>query len=217
MRPIILINFKTYKEGTGKNALKLAKIIDDISKNYDAEFIIAVQATDIKEIKENVSIKVFAQNIETAEQGKFTGHITGEAVKEVGASGTLINHSEYQLKLNDINKVIEKTRNLNLISVVCANNVSIAKKIAKFKPNYIAVEPPELIGGKISVAEAKPDIIEGAVKAIKSNVLVGAGINKAEDLRVSLKLGAKGILLSSAIVTADNPKKALKSLLEGLK
>jgi len=190
MRPIILINFKTYKEGTGKNALKLAKIIDDISKNYDAEFIIAVQATDIKQIKDNVSIKVFAQNFELAEQGKFTGHITAEAAKEAGATGTLINHSEYQLETGVIKNIIEKCKSLDLTSVVCANDVPKAAEISEFRPDYIAVEPPELIGGKISVAEAKPEVIENAVNAIKTNVLVGAGINKAEDLRVSLQLGA---------------------------
>ncbi len=216
MKPIVLINFKTYKEGTGKNALKLAKIIDDISKNYDAEFIIAVQATDIKEIKDNVSIKVFAQNVELAEQGKFTGHITAEAVKEAGASGTLINHSEYQVENEVIKKIIEKCKSLNIVSVACANDVARATEISEFNPDYIAVEPPELIGGKISVAEAKPEVIKDAVNAIKSNVLVGAGINKAEDLRISLKLGAKGILLASAIVTSEDPGKALKDLLEGL-
>ena len=216
MRPIILVNFKTYKEGTGKNALKLAKIIEDISKNYEAEFIIAVQATDIKQIKDNVSIKVFAQNFEIAEQGKSTGYITAESLKEAGASGNLLNHSEYRLSNETIKQIIKKSNSLKLTTVVCANDVPRAVEISQFKPDFIAVEPPELIGGKISVAEAKPEIIEDAVKAIKTNVLVGAGINKAEDLRVSLKLGAKGILLSSAIVTAKDPKKALSDLLEGL-
>lgn len=217
MKPIVLVNFKTYKEGTGENALKLAKTIEEVSKDYDAEFIISVQATDIKQIKDNVSIKVFAQNFELAEQGKFTGHVTAKAVKEAGADGTLINHSEYPLETEVIKNIIEKCKTLNLTSVACANDVPRATEISEFRPDYIAVEPPELIGGKISVAEAKPEVIENAVNAIKTNVLVGAGINKAEDLRVSLKLGAKGILLSSAIVTADNPKKALKGLLEGLK
>ena len=216
MKPIILVNFKTYIQGTGDNALKLAKIIDNISKEYDAEFIIAVQAIDIKEISKNVSIKVFAENIEDEQQGQGTGHVIVESVKEAGAVGTLINHSEYQVELDKIGKLVEKSKSLNLQCVVCANDVDIAENVARFEPDFIAVEPPELIGGTISVAEAKPEVIEDAVKKIKGNVLVGAGINKAEDLRVSLKLGAKGILLASAIVKAEDPEKAMRGLLEGL-
>ncbi len=216
MKPIILVNFKTYVQGTADNALKLAKIIDNISKEYDAEFIIAVQAVDIKEINKNVSIKVFAENIEDEQQGQGTGHVIAESVKEAGAVGTLINHSEYQVELDKIKNLIKKSKLLNLQSVVCANDVDIAGNVAKFEPDFIAVEPPELIGGTISVAEAKPEVIEDAVKKIKGNVLVGAGINKAEDLRVSLKLGAKGILLASAIVKAEDPEKAMRGLLEGL-
>ncbi len=216
MKPIILINFKTYKQATGEKALRLAKIIDKISKESNAEFIIAAQATDIKQIKGNVSIEVFAQNIEPFEQGKGTGHIIAESVKQAGATGTLINHSENQTGIENIKKLVAKAKELNLKSVVCANNVDIAEKVSEFEPDFVAVEPPELIGGDISVAEAKPEVIENAVKRIKGNVLVGAGINKAEDLRVSLKLGAKGILLASAITKAENPKEKIKSLLQGL-
>jgi triosephosphate isomerase (TIM) len=216
MKPIVLVNFKTYVQGTGKKALRLAKIIEKVSKDYDAEFVIAVQPTDIKEISKNVSIKVFAENIEDQQQGQGTGHVIAESVKDAGAVGTLINHSEYQVGLDKIENLIKKAKSLNLKSVVCANDVNIAGNVAKFEPDFIAVEPPELIGGKISVAEAKPEVIENAVKKIKGNVLVGAGINKAEDLRTSLRLGAKGILLASAIVKAGNPEKALRNLLQGL-
>jgi len=216
MKPIILINFKTYKQATGENALKLAKIIDEASKESNAEFIIAAQATDIKQIKDNVSVEVFAQNIEPFEQGKGTGHIIAESVKQAGASGTLINHSEYQTSIDNIKRLVAKAKELNLKSVVCANNVEIAEKISKFNPDFVAVEPPELIGGDISVAEAKPDVIENAVKRINGNVLVGAGINKAKDLKVSLKLGAKGILLASAITKAENPKEKINNLLQDL-
>ena len=34
-----------------------------------------------------------------------------------------------------------------------------AKKIAEFGPHFVAVEPPELIGGNVSVTEEDPEII----------------------------------------------------------
>ena len=46
------------------------------------------------------------------------------------------------------------------------------------EPTYIAYEPPELIGGNVSVSSAKPEIIAQAAKACngKTKLLVGAGL-----------------------------------------
>ena len=46
----------------------------------------------------------------------------------------------------------------------------------------------------------------------KVPILVGAGIHSAEDVKVSLKLGAKGILISSYIVKSKNPEEKLTEL-----
>lgn len=48
MTPIIVINFKTYKQG--KSAVKLAKVIKKINKNI----IVGVQDSDIYEIKKRL-------------------------------------------------------------------------------------------------------------------------------------------------------------------
>jgi triosephosphate isomerase len=216
MKPIILVNLKTYKEGTGQNAVELAKKLERASKAYDVDLILAVQTADIYQVSKAVSIPVYAQHIDSINYGSNTGFVLAEAVKEAGAKGTLINHSEHQITMEDIERINKKAKFIGLKTVICANTPKIGQQVAKFKPDFIAVEPPELIGGKISVAEAKPDVIRDGVKLIGDNVLVGAGVNNADDLRISLKLGAKGILLASAIVKSETPDIALRNILRAL-
>jgi len=109
-------------------------------------------------------------------------------------------------------KKIEETDN-NLIKIVCADSeessfaLNSIREILKIE--YIAYEPPELIGGDISVSEAKPEIIERITSKV-DNLLVGAGIKKKEDVKRSLELGAKGILVASGVVKAKNPYKILE-------
>ena len=55
-------------------------------------------------------------------------------------------------------------------------------------------------------------LIKKAVEKIKGKVLVGAGIHDKNDVAISKKLGAYGIVVSSAVTTSKNPKKILKEL-----
>jgi len=221
MKNLIVINFKTYRESTGENALNLAKICDGVAKETKADIVVAVQAADIYRISRAVSIPVFAQGIENIGYGSNTGHILAESVKAAGASGSLLNHSENRLKLADIEAGIEKLRESGMASIVCTNNINTPRAAAALNPDYVAVEPPELIGSGIPVSKAQPEVITGSVDAVKEinpgvRVLCGAGISKGEDLKAALELGTEGVLLASGIVCAEDPKKALLDLISGL-
>ncbi len=86
------------------------------------------------------------------------------------------------------------------------------------RPEFVAYEPPELIGGEISVSQAQPQVIERIVKLLpRYQVVVGAGIKTADDVRRALTLGAKGVLVSSAVVKAEDPERKLLELVEGVK
>jgi len=88
----------------------------------------------------------------------------------------------------------------------------------EFDPDLIAVEPPELIGGDISVSSAQPDIIRNAAKLIGCNkLLVGAGVKNGKDVRIAIELGARGVLLASGVTKAKDPKAVLMDLVSGLK
>jgi len=215
------VNFKTYAEATGKNALNLAKTADKINQETGVSVGIAPQFVDIASIAQNVSIPVFAQHIDPVTHGSFTGHILPESVKEAGAVGTLINHSERRLKLADIDAAITRAQQVGLVTVICSNNSAVSAAIAALKPNMVAVEPPELIGSGISVSKAKPEVVSGTVDLVKRVnpevvVLCGAGITTGEDVAAALKLGTEGVLVASGIVKAKDQYKALLDFAEAI-
>ncbi len=215
--PLILVNFKTYLQGTGKKALELAKICEKVMNETDICIAAAIQAADLRLITENVEIPIFSQHIDPITPGSNTGHILVETIKETGAIGTLINHSERKIKLVSIDKIIQLAKNYGLFTCVCASTPRIAGAIAALEPDCCATEPPELIGSGISVSTAKPEIITETVdimKKINPNVvpLCGAGITNSVDVEKALELGTRGILLASGVVKSSNPEKVLMEM-----
>ncbi len=212
--PIIIVNFKTYKESTGNEALILSKKAEEVGNEKRVSIGIAPQFIDIASVAQAVDIPVFAQHIDPIQAGSHTGHVLAEAIREAGALGTLVNHSERQLKLSDIDAVIKITREKDLISIVCANNPDISASVAALRPDVIAIEPPELIGTGIPVSKAKPEVIEDTIQLVRKIneevvILCGAGISSGEDVEAALGLGAQGVLAASAIVKAKEPYKVL--------
>jgi triosephosphate isomerase (TIM) len=220
--PMIIINFKTYLESTGTRAIELAKQAEKASKETGTNIVVAPQFVDLATIAQTVDIPVFAQHIDPVKPGSFTGHVLAEAVKEAGAVGTLINHSEKQLKLSDIDSIITLAKEKGLISCVCANNPSVSAAVAAMKPNIISIEPPELIGSGISVSKAKPEIVTETLKLVKQiepkiTILCGAGISTAEDVSIALKLGTRGVLVASGIIKAKDPYNILRVFADATK
>ena len=71
-------------------------------------------------------------------------------------AGAIINHSEHRVPISHIREAVNRLSKLNLLSIVCAKNVSESGKMAALNPNFVAVEPPDLIGTGRSVSEHKP-------------------------------------------------------------
>jgi len=208
MKPVIIINFKTYKQG--KDVIKLAKALEKVRK----DIIIGVQASDVYEITKAVKLKVYAEHVDPYKPGRYTGFVIPEAVKKDGAIGSFLNHSEHALDFKTIKKTVKRCKQVGLKTAVFAKDLKQAVKIKKLKPDYLIYEPPELVAGKVSVSTSKPEIIEKIAKKLKMPFLVGAGIKTREDVKTSLKLGASGIAVSSAITKAKNPGKALRKLID---
>jgi len=219
--PIIIVNFKAYREGVGEGAVKLARVAERVSAESDVCIAVAVQPTDIHRVVKETGVPVLAQHIDPVEYGSYTGHILPEAVRDAGAVGTLINHSERRVSLDFVARVVARAREVGLTTVVCADVVETCRKVAETGPDMVAIEPPELIGTGIAVSKAKPEVISGAVEAVKSvrpevSVLCGAGITSGEDVEAALRLGAEGVLVASGVVRAKNPYKALLSMAKAI-
>lgn len=220
--PAIVVNFKVYRESIGGSGLKLAKLCEEASKETGAGIAICPPIAELGYIAKLVKIPCFAQHADAVELGSATGFTPIEAVKESGASGTLINHSEHRLKIADIDSLVSKAKKLGLETIICTNNMSVSAAAAALEPTFVAVEPPALIGSGISVSKAQPEIVSGSVEAVKRinskvRVLCGAGITTGEDVSAAIKLGADGVLLASGVVKAKDQKKAILDLVSGLK
>ena len=215
MEPIIILNFKTYGESTGANAVELAKLCQKVSIETGVLVIIVPQLADIYRVSAEVNIPVYAQHIDGITFGGYTGHVLAESVAQAGASGTLINHSERRLELAEIDASIQAAQKVGLTTVVCTNNLATTAAAASLTPDFVAIEPPELIGSGISVSKVNPDIVIGAVKSAKGvRVLCGAGISKGDDVKAAIELGTEGVLLASGVIKASDPEVALMGLVE---
>ncbi len=219
--PVIIVNYKTYERGYGAKALELTKILEKVAKDTGASVAVAVCPTDIHTIANDCSLPVFAQHIDAFSFGSHTGFILPEAVKEAGAVGTLINHSEHRLQLADIDACVRRAKEVGLVTCVCTNNLSTSKATSLLDPDFVAVEPPELIGGDISVSKARPDLVKSTVDAVKAvspdvKVLCGAGVKNGKDVKKALELGSEGVLLASGVVKSKDVEATMRDLIGGL-
>ena len=209
---MIFVNFKTYQKGTGKSALLLAKICLEVEKETGIKIIPVVQVVDINLLKD---FNVFTQHVDDISFGPNTGKILPQAIIEAGAKGTLLNHSESKIPFQVIGSTIQKIKALdnNFKVLVCCESIDEAQEIIEFKPDFLAYEPPELIGGDISVSKAEPEVISDFTKMIKEvPILVGAGIRTGDDVKKAIELKAQGILVSSDLLLAEDFKKELLEL-----
>ena len=219
--PIIIVNLKTYEQGYGADGFELCKIMEEISIEHNVNLAAAVSAIDLVDYSDNLKIPIFAQHIDGINYGSHTGSILPEAVRYSGAIGTLVNHAECQMNWEDIEATIGRCRELGLLTVLCTADVEATKRGAALDPDMLAVEPPELIGGEISVSTAKPEVIRDSVSAVNQinpgiPVLCGAGVKDKADVSKALSLGSQGILLASGVVKSSEPRKVLIDLIQGL-
>jgi triosephosphate isomerase len=213
--PVIIVNFKAYKEAAGEKAITLARMAERVSKEFGLEIVVSPNIVDLRDVTVRAEIPVIAQHVDPIPYGAYTGHISPYHIKEIGAKGSLINHSEKKLAGDVARGCISLLSNLQLDSILCAATPKEIGEILKesVKATAVAIEPPELIGSGRAVSKYKPEIIKDAVVAVKDfhiPLLCGAGIVSGDDVKRALELGAEGILVASGVVKAPNPEEVLR-------
>lgn len=212
---MIVLNLKTYERSLEK-ALYFVDIASEVVEESGMRIVLCPPSIHLKDAAERFS-EIFAQHCDASEPGQHTGDLPAEALKRIKVKGSIVNHSEKKLSLEAVKLISDRLHATGLESLVCAATLEEAEKIAHFVPTYIAVEPPELIGTGVSVSSARPDLITESVKHLeqvndKIIVLCGAGVSNKEDVKRALDQGSKGVLLASAFVNAEDPKKFLQEL-----
>ncbi len=220
--PFLVVGFKTYLQATGRRALRLAEMANEVSKEKDITIILVPQYTDIAPISQRFPLPLFAQHIDPVEPGSHTGQVLPEAVKEAGAAGTFINHSERRLSLVDIERTVDRAKQVGLLSCVCSDSPQLSARVAAFSPDIILIENPELIGTGRAVSKADPQTITGTLEAVsevspKVRIICGAGITSGVDVTAALGLGVVGVGAASAIIKASNPLEVMTEMAQALR
>ena len=217
---MFVINCKNYEEISGEKIIKFVKTAEKVSKKFKIKIAICPPQHLIGVVA-NSSIPIFAQHIDDSKVGSTTGFVIPELLKKSKVNGSLINHSEHRISSKEITKLVSKLKELKMTSIVCVKDVAEARKYAKLNPNYIAIEPPELIGSGKAVSNERPELITKAANAVKSannntKLLCGAGIVSGQDVSKAVELGSKGILVASGIIKAKNWDKIISEFAKAL-
>ena len=220
MQPLIVVNFKTYATAMGQKAVDLAQAMERASKDH-VRMIAVVSAFDLHAVKQVApSLEVWSQHLDPVGQGSFTGWLQPENAIERGALGTIINHAEHKVDIEHVQQLMQQLPD-EFPVCACAADVDEAHQLAELGPTFIAVEPPELIGGDISVTTADPAIVSDTVNAVRAinphvRVLCGAGVKDGKDVKTAVELGAHGVLLASGVTKASDVDAVLADLVAGL-
>ena len=213
---LVVVNFKTYETAHGLSAEKLARAMGSLES--DARIVAVVSAFDLSSVvKIAPNLEVWTQHLDPIQFGSNTGWLHPDTAIERGAKGTLINHAEHKVSIEHIAMLLDQVPE-NFTVCACAANIEEAEALAALKPSFVAVEPPELIGGEISVTSADPKTVTGTVDAVRNistdvGILCGAGVKNGSDVSIALELGTSGVLLASGVTKSPNPIGALNDLI----
>ncbi len=218
--PLFVLNLKVYAGQLGSAAERTARTLEEIGSAAGVAVALAPATPDLARVAASVAIPILAQHVDPVAVGPHTGFVPPEALRAAGAWGSLVNHSEHPVSVRQVGEVVERLGSLGLAALVCARDVRAAARLARTRPPYLAVEPPELIGGDKAISTARPEVVSGSVEAVHrvsrgTRVLCGAGVHDRHDVRRALELGSVGVLVASAVTRAENPRAAIEELLAG--
>jgi triosephosphate isomerase len=215
----LIINFKNYEEISADGAIRLGETARKVAEEIQVEIILAPSHPVLALIAKEVEIPVICQHVDDEKMGPSTGFTVPEIAKSYGAIGSLINHSEHRIEMNSIASLVKRLRRLGMVSIVCAQEPQEVVEISTFEPDFIAIEPPELIGSGKAVSKENPTVITKSIEGAgsRSRIICGAGISDKEDVSKAIELGSQGILVASGVIKATSWDKKITELASGMK
>lgn len=219
MKNPLIINFKNYEEVSADRAIRLGETARQVAEKLQVEIILAPPHPALALIAKEIEIPVICQHVDDEKMGPSTGFTVPEIAKSYGAIGALINHSEHRIEMNSIASLVKRLRRLGMVSIVCAQEPQEVVEISTFEPDFIAIEPPELIGSGKAVSKENPTVITKSIEGAgsRSRIICGAGISDKEDVSKAMELGSQGILVASGVIKATSWDKKITELASGMK
>ena len=203
--PFFEIGPKSYL--VGDEVLNLALAADAAAEKYGVSIIFTTPVVDIRRVKEATkNIFVFAPHMDPLYPGRGLADVLPESLVAAGADGVMLNHCEKPLPFEVLKETIARADEVGLISIVCADSLADASRIATLNPDIIVAEPSELIGTGVSVGK---EYVEAATKSVKDVnpdilVLTAAGIANGDDVYNTIIAGADATGSSSGVAKAPD-------------
>lgn len=213
-KPFFIVNPKSYLYGD--DAVKLAKIADEIAAEKHLDCLFTGQLIDLPRIKAATShLIITAQHMDSLLPGRGMGHVLPEALKAADVEAVVLNHAENPLEIGVLDKTITRAKAVGLMTVVCSDTPSESRAIASLHPTMMICEPTSLIGtGSIS----NDDYIKAtndAVRSVDPDILImqAAGVSTGADVKKVLALGADGTGGTSGIINAPDWRAKLMEMM----
>jgi triosephosphate isomerase len=204
--PFLIVNPKSYLYGNA--SLELAKAADQVAADTGLQIYFTCPYADIRLIKENTEhVIVCAQSMDPLTPGRGMGHVLPESLKEAGAEAVFLNHAENPKTVADLYATIKRAKELDMVTVVCADSTVEAKAVACMDADIVLAEPTDLIGtGQVADDSYTTDTV-AALHEVNPDVLVmiASGVSTADDCYNVVKLGADGTGATSGILNAPSP------------
>lgn len=203
--PFFEIGPKSYLYG--QDVIDLAVAADAASEKYGVDIIFTTPVVEIARVKAATKhIHVFAPHMDPITPGRGLADILPESLVAAGAEGVMLNHVEKPVTFDVLEKTIQRAEEVGLLTIVCADSMADASKIATLNPDIIVAEPSELIGTGVSVG---PEYVEAATKCVKNVnpdilVLTAAGIANGQDVYNTMIAGADATGSSSGVAKAPD-------------
>lgn len=204
----------------GDQILDLARIADEAAAKFDVRVIYTTPYADIRRVAENVkNLKVFAPHMDDIPVGRGLACVLGESLKAAGAVGVMLNHAERPLPSSTLVRTLNRARELDLMTIVCADSMAETRAVAQMHPDLMITEPTELIGTGVAADMSYVATSVDAIMNIDPNIgiLVGGGISNGTDVYNTIMAGADATGSSSGIVKAADPGAMVYEMLEALR
>lgn len=217
-RPYFETGIKCYIYG--QDEIDYAAECEKAAIKYDIDVLFISSYTNLKTIAEQFPhLFVIAPYMDNIKPGRGMGKVLPESLKAAGAAGAVINHCEKPMTLTDIKGCVERCRELEMYSFVCADTTEEAMAVAQFHPDIMNPEPSELIGTGQAVDMTYVTRTVGAIKKIDENIIteVAAGISNPQDVYEYIMAGSDGAGAASGILRSENPPELLDAMVAAVR
>ena len=206
----------------GDGSIRLAQAVKRVADAVGVEAIVAPPTPMLALVASKTKVVVYSQTVGDESGDKTTGATLPEAVRGAGATGSILNHSESRRTPAELARLVPRLKGMGLGVCLCAQTSREAAKLSALGSQYIAIEPPELIGTGVAVSKAKPELVQRTVAAVRGagyggRILCGAGIVSGQDVSKAVELGADGVLVASSVVKAADWEAKVRELAGSLK